>query len=157
MRWLFTSLLLSLGATLPASAATVEERIAAELQAQGYEIVEANRTWLGRLRFVAETDHIRREIVVNPGTGEILRDYSERAESSDTPQVGPSEPAVVTRSLSAGGNGQPDAAGEAPDPGNAPAGDDTAGGEPAAGPPVEDDPEEDIPLVPEPLIPAESE
>lgn len=76
MRRLLTILTLILGTTLPASAATIEERIAAELQAQGYDIVEANRTWLGRLRIVAENDDIRRELVFNPGTGEILRDYS---------------------------------------------------------------------------------
>lgn len=76
MRRLVTILLLILCAAAPVRAATIEERIAAELQAQGYEILETNRTWLGRLRIVAENDDIRREIVFNPGTGEILRDYS---------------------------------------------------------------------------------
>lgn len=73
---LLTIPLLVLGLALPTQAATIEERIAAELQAQGYEILEANRTLLGRSRILAENDESRREIVFNPGTGEILRDYS---------------------------------------------------------------------------------
>lgn len=76
MRRLLTILTLILCTALPAGAMTIAERIAAELQAQGYEIIEAKRTWLGRLRIVAENDETRRELVLNPGTGEILRDYS---------------------------------------------------------------------------------
>lgn len=76
MTRLLTILAMILGLALPVGAATIEERIAAELRAQGYEILEENRTLLGRLRIVAENDQVRREIVLNPGTGEILRDYS---------------------------------------------------------------------------------
>ena len=76
MTRLLTILALILGMALPVGAATIEERIAAELRVQGFEIVETNRTWLGRLRILAENAEIRREIVLNPGTGEILRDYS---------------------------------------------------------------------------------
>lgn len=76
MRHFLVILVLTFSAVLPAGAVTIEERIAAELMSQGYEILESNRTWLGRLRIVAENDEIRREIVINPGTGEILRDYS---------------------------------------------------------------------------------
>ena len=76
MTRLLTILAMILGMALPVGAATIEERIAAELRVQGFEIVETNRTWLGRLRILAENAEIRREIVLNPGTGEILRDYS---------------------------------------------------------------------------------
>lgn len=48
----------------------------AGLQQQGYAIIEHGYPFLGRLRVVAESDEIHREIVVNPGTGEILRDYA---------------------------------------------------------------------------------
>ena len=57
-------------------ARSVEDQLLATLRAQGYMIVEQGYTFLGRLRVVAENGEIRREIVVNPGTGEILRDYS---------------------------------------------------------------------------------
>lgn len=55
---------------------TVEERLLSDLQSQGYAILEKGYTFLGRLRIVAENGEIHREIVVNPGTGEILRDYA---------------------------------------------------------------------------------
>lgn len=57
-------------------AMTIEQQLLASLQAQGYVILEEGYTFLGRLRIVAQNDEIRREIVVNPGTGEILRDYA---------------------------------------------------------------------------------
>ena len=57
-------------------ARTVEEQLLASLQAQGYVVLDLGYTFLGRLRVVAENGEIRREIVVNPGTGEILRDYA---------------------------------------------------------------------------------
>lgn len=57
-------------------ALTVEERLVSGLQDQGYTVLEKGYTFLGRLRIVAENDLIHREIVVNPGTGEILRDYA---------------------------------------------------------------------------------
>ena len=55
---------------------SVQDQLTAALTAQGYEIVLVGHTWLGRLRIVAESDDLRREIVVNPHTGEVLRDYS---------------------------------------------------------------------------------
>lgn len=60
----------------PAAARTVEEQILENLAVQGYQIVEHGYTFLGRLRIVAENGIYHREIVVNPGTGEILRDYA---------------------------------------------------------------------------------
>lgn len=57
-------------------ARTVEQQLLASLRAQGYVILEQGYTFLGRLRVVAENGEFRREIVVNPGTGEILRDYA---------------------------------------------------------------------------------
>ena len=75
-------------------ALTVEERLVAGLQDQGYRVVEKGYTFLGRLRIVAENDKIHREIVVNPGTGEILRDYA--VYISDMPQALP-DAQVATR------------------------------------------------------------
>ncbi len=59
----------------PAFARTVEDRLISGLKAQGYVVLEDGFTWLGRLRVVAENAKYHREIVVNPETGEVLRDY----------------------------------------------------------------------------------
>lgn len=61
---------------VPAYAATPEEQIVESLEAQGYHVVVRDRTWLGRIWMVVENGELRREIVFNPGTGEILRDYA---------------------------------------------------------------------------------
>ena len=62
--------------TGPSFAQTVEERLIAGLTGEGYTILEHGRTFLGRLRIVAENGTLHREIVVNPSTGEVLRDYA---------------------------------------------------------------------------------
>lgn len=46
-----------------------------ELQEDGYEEIRITRTLLGRMRFVALSPRYRREIVINPLTGVVLRDY----------------------------------------------------------------------------------
>ncbi|MCE8523091.1 hypothetical protein KBY30_19030 [Ruegeria pomeroyi] len=51
------------------------EAITRQLKAQGYTSVEVSRTLLGRARIVAKRPGEQREIIVNPRTGEILRDY----------------------------------------------------------------------------------
>ena len=55
---------------------TIEEQVLASLEGQGYVILEQGYTFLGQLRIVADNGVYRRELVVNPGTGEILRDYA---------------------------------------------------------------------------------
>lgn len=64
------------GLAMPALARTVEQQVLEKLASQGYVILEQGYTFLGRLRIVAENGMFHREIVVNPGTGEILRDYA---------------------------------------------------------------------------------
>lgn len=44
------------------------------LEAQGYEIVMMERTLLGRLRIEAERGDLKREMVLDRSSGEILRD-----------------------------------------------------------------------------------
>jgi hypothetical protein len=75
-RRLIAGIFLAAMLAVPAAAQDIRGEIEAALVAQGYEIVQIGRTWLGRLRVVAQNDEIRREIVVNPTTGEVLRDYS---------------------------------------------------------------------------------
>ena len=76
IRALALTLMLSL---LPAVAAAddalVRDRIVVELTEDGYQQIRISKTLLGRMRFIATKPDYRREIVVNPVTGVILRDY----------------------------------------------------------------------------------
>jgi len=65
------------------AAASPEEEIARSLLGQGFAITSQRRTLLGRTRFTAVKGEIQREVVVDPSSGEILRDYSKAA---DTPK-----------------------------------------------------------------------
>ncbi len=67
--------LLALTPALPSRAAGVDDYVR-QLEAQGYDGISVGRTLLGRLRIEAVRDGERREIIVNRGTGEILRDWS---------------------------------------------------------------------------------
>ena len=71
------AIVLALAVASPAfsDAASVRERVIAELREDGYVEVRISRTLLGRLRFVARRSDAVREIVINPNTGVILRDY----------------------------------------------------------------------------------
>ncbi len=84
MKRLLIILFLSL-VTAPALAAgdTVRDRILLDLRDDGYREITISRTFLGRLRFVAVKSDARREIVVNPVNGVILRDYIRFLRSSD--------------------------------------------------------------------------
>jgi hypothetical protein len=61
----------------PALAEDVIYRVLAWLRDQGFTEFEVERTWLGRTKIEAEADGVEREIIINPRTGEILRDYWE--------------------------------------------------------------------------------
>lgn len=56
----------------------VVAQVLGALRSQGYREIWFERTLLNRVRITAERRGYDREIVVDPGTGEILRDYSER-------------------------------------------------------------------------------
>lgn len=58
----------------PAMADVYSDNIVQQLEQQGFKSISTERTWLGRTRIVAEGDDGQREIIVNPNTGEILRD-----------------------------------------------------------------------------------
>ncbi len=75
MRFLLTSILaVGLLLPVPAGAESLQAQVVRELQAQGFEVTEARSTLLGRYRIVAEAPGLQREIVLNPRTGEVLRD-----------------------------------------------------------------------------------
>ncbi|WP_179141857.1 PepSY domain-containing protein [Salibaculum halophilum] len=67
----------------PALAQSVEEQVRSQLSAQGFTEIDMRRTLLGRLRVVATSETHRREIVINPGSGAILRDYWEERDGDD--------------------------------------------------------------------------
>jgi hypothetical protein len=74
---------LAAGVPLAAAADELSDAIIAQLRAQGYEQVEFTSTLLGRYRFIAYGGDRIREIVFNPATGEILRDYSRARDDDD--------------------------------------------------------------------------
>ncbi len=60
----------------PALAQTeIPQQIISQLRDQGFREIRVSRTFLGRTRIVATNAEFRREIVINPVTGLILRDY----------------------------------------------------------------------------------
>lgn len=52
----------------------LDEQIMRQLQDDGYTEISREKTWLGRIRITAVSADGTREIILNPATGEILRD-----------------------------------------------------------------------------------
>ncbi len=116
MKRVLLSLVLVLAATLPALADAIADQVVANLRAQGYTVREMSRTWLGRMWILADNGTVQREVVFNPGTGEILRDYAvlmpatagarrTAATIARDHDNGATEPLTATASASAPGNG----------------------------------------------------
>jgi len=57
-----------------AMAQSVAEQISRQLRDQGFGQVTISQTWLGRTRIIGKSGDGQREIILNPKTGEILRD-----------------------------------------------------------------------------------
>ena len=76
---------LSLSLASVAVATPGQDMVTASLQAQGFEVTLVHWTWLGRIRIIAVSADVRREIVINPTTGEILRDYSQKIAEAAAP------------------------------------------------------------------------
>ena len=72
-----------------AQSKSVQEQIIEQLAQQGFTEIEVARTFLGRVRIQAYSDTLVRELVFNPVTGEILRDYWQNrdAEKATAPRV----------------------------------------------------------------------
>jgi hypothetical protein len=74
------TLVISLSLTLAAGQALAQTQsltasIESQLRQQGFSTIVVSTTWLGRTRIDATSPSQKREIVINPRTGEILRDY----------------------------------------------------------------------------------
>lgn len=65
------------------SAQTAEEDIVQMLRQAGYTDIRVSRTFLGRLRITAKGPKGKREIILNPSNGTILRDYTDRRRDDD--------------------------------------------------------------------------
>ena len=76
MRSLILAAVLAISMPVPAQARDVVTAWVKQLSLDGYEDISIQRTWLGRTRIFAEKGELEREIVINPRTGEVLRDYS---------------------------------------------------------------------------------
>ena len=87
--WRGWMLVLALGlGPAAAGAQTVADAVVQQLRQQGYVGFTVSRTLLGRVQVIAEApDGTHREIVFNPSTGEILRDYIEDADGTPTLRV----------------------------------------------------------------------
>ena len=71
-----------------AAAAPFEDAVVAQLESQGYSSITVERTLLGRVKIIGQIDGGRREIILNPRTGEILRDlWSAKSGKSDGPKI----------------------------------------------------------------------
>lgn len=107
-------LMIALIAVSPARAddsgmtAPILDRVVAE----GYEVYDVTRTWLGRVLITAKNKTFLREIVLNRTTGEVLRDKLFRlspGEKNGTaqPHSGASEPPGAPSNAKGNGVAQP--------------------------------------------------
>lgn len=81
--------------------------IVRQLQGMGFARIDVSRTLLGRVRIVAAGSEGTREIILNPNTGEILRDLwlQTKGRSSEGGLLAPS---ARTSGRSSGGSGSDD-------------------------------------------------
>ena len=90
----FTAVLVAISLSLASLlyAGPVEDSIVQQLRNQGFTQIEVRRTLLGRSRIVAQSNRLYREIIVNPSTGEILRDFWRDRSGSGTQLFDPNNP-----------------------------------------------------------------
>ena len=84
-RFFLAATLTVLAQTPFAALADIESDIVRRLRADGYRQIQVTRTMLGRLRITAVGRGGTREIILNPQTGEVLRDVYIAADGSTTP------------------------------------------------------------------------
>lgn len=111
-------LVVSLLCTPPAMAQSYRDRVIQNLTDQGFSNFRVRRTWLGYDQIIALGPDGRREVVLNPKTGAIQRDYlytSDARRSGSAPLARGDRP---PEAADAGGTAPPDARPDA-DPPNA--------------------------------------
>lgn len=76
LAWRVVALAVTLAISpLAVAAQSIQDSVIAQLREQGFDEFSVSRTLLGRIHIIAISETLRREIVINPSTGEILRDY----------------------------------------------------------------------------------
>ncbi|GLS85656.1 hypothetical protein GCM10010873_06290 [Cypionkella aquatica] len=70
-----------------ACADSYQKSVVSQLRRQGYRQINVERTLLGRVRIVAARGGGLREIILNPRTGEILRDVLLAADGQVMPEI----------------------------------------------------------------------
>ena len=95
-----------------ATAQSVQDQIVSQLTAQGFTRIEVSRTLLGRVKIEARSATLERELVFNPVTGEILRDYWEDRDDGSAaaprvliPRVGDDDDRPTTSAAASAGRG----------------------------------------------------
>lgn len=76
LRKILACLVLALMLPVTAIAETGKTAVEREMAKQGYDVIYSETTWLGRLRLLAIKGDLLREVVIGPGTGEVLRDVA---------------------------------------------------------------------------------
>ncbi|WP_238367300.1 hypothetical protein [Mesobacterium pallidum] len=83
MRNLLFAIATGLALASPVQAADpVTNGVVAQLSDQGYRRIVIGKTFLGRMRIVATSGSERREIILDPRSGEILRDLTQREDGT---------------------------------------------------------------------------
>jgi hypothetical protein len=113
-------------APISASADQIRESIVTQLRSQGFTSITVSRTLLGRSRVVAQSPTLDREIIFNPVTGEIIRDYWKKRLDG---QAG----ATIVNPGQSGGEGEEGTGAEEGDDGNEGDGDGSDGGDDSDG------------------------
>lgn len=116
------------------AAATFEDAVVAQLRAQGYGQITSAHTLLGRVRIVAILGDTQREIILNPRTGEILRDVIAGLDGTVVPQIARASQDKSKSSSGSGSSGSDDS-GSGDDTGGSDNsdGDDSAGNDDSGG------------------------
>lgn len=109
-----------------AIAAPAEEQVARAIAGQGFRITSRKRTFLGRVRFTAVRGNVEREVVVDPSSGEVLRDYSR----TETRSVGKDTSRGNSSGDSSSGGGETGGESGGGESGGGASGGETGGGEP---------------------------
>ncbi len=87
-----------------AMADPLSDSIVAQLREQGFDRITMTRTWLGRILIIGFDETGQREVVLNPNTGEVLRDYFRADVEIAVGRDGGSAPVIR---LPAGNGGRP--------------------------------------------------
>jgi hypothetical protein len=79
-----------------------------QLHGQGYDNITVGTTWLGRIVITAERDGLRREILLNRRTGEMLGDYAAEIVQAAPPDMTPTSDNDTSVGLATVGMPKPD-------------------------------------------------